>query len=85
MRRTTRMVAGAVLAGGLALTGCGEGDTADPQDGTSVEEEFEQEEVGGPDPVDGGEEDDDAVDKGTGGLDSDDNTEGGGDGSTPDG
>ena len=85
MRRTTRMVAGALLAAGLGLSGCGDGDDADVDEGTTLEQEFEREEVGGPDPVDGGEEDADGVDKGTGGLDTDDNTEGGGDGTTPDG
>ena len=77
MRRTTRMLAGALLAAGLGLTGCGDGDDPEIQEGTTVEQEFEQEqeEVGGPDPVDGGEEDADGVDPGTGGLDDDDNTD----------
>ncbi|WP_456588466.1 hypothetical protein [Blastococcus sp. SYSU DS1021] len=72
MRRTSRMLAGAVLAAGLGLTGCGGDDEADP--GTGVPEVFQEEEVGSPDPVDGGEEDADGIDRGTGGIDEDDNT-----------
>ena len=72
MRRTTRMLAGAVLAAGVGLTGCGGDDEADP--GTGVPDVFQEEEVGNPDPVDGGDEDADGTDRGTGGIDEDDNT-----------
>ncbi|MGY2082306.1 hypothetical protein [Blastococcus sp. SYSU DS0539] len=74
MRRSTRMVAGAALAAGLALSGCGGDDELDPEEGTGVPEVFQSEEVGSPDPVDGGEEDADGIDRGTGGIDEDDNT-----------
>ncbi|MGY1915894.1 hypothetical protein [Blastococcus sp. SYSU DS0973] len=73
MRSSTRMVAGAVLAAGLGLSGCGGDDEVDVNEG-GVPAVFEDEEVGSPDPVDGGEEDADGVDRGTGGIDQDDNT-----------
>ncbi len=64
------MVAGAALAIGLGLTGCGDtGEITNDDAGITEEEEF-----GSPDPVDGGEEDADSIDKGTGGIDDDDNT-----------
>ncbi|MGY2065591.1 hypothetical protein [Blastococcus sp. SYSU DS0619] len=72
MRRSTRMVAGAVLAAGLGLSGCGQDDEVD--EGPGVPEVFQSEEVGSPDQVDGGEEDADGIDRGTGGIDEDDNT-----------
>ncbi|SFE54013.1 hypothetical protein [Blastococcus tunisiensis] len=76
MRRTRRMAAGAALAIGLGLTGCGETEQITNDDAGVTVEEFESE-----DPVDGGEEDADTVDKGTGGIDDDDNT--GGEEDTP--
>ncbi|TQN42080.1 hypothetical protein FHU33_1473 [Blastococcus colisei] len=80
MRRTRRMVAGAALAIGLGLTGCGSADPGNSPGDDSVTD-IEEEEVGSPDQVDGGEEDADSVDKGTGGIDDDDNT--GGEEDTP--
>lgn len=71
MRRTRRMVAGAALAIGLGLTGCSSAGENEPLDGSV---NVDEEEVGDPDRVDGGEEDPDGVDKGTGGIDDDDNT-----------
>ncbi|WP_104524607.1 hypothetical protein [Blastococcus atacamensis] len=67
MRTTTRLLAGTALAVGLGLTGCGaEGPT------DTTKSQVGEEEVGGPDHVDGGEEDPDGVDPGTGGIDDDD-------------
>lgn len=67
------MLAGAVLAVGLGLTGCTQGeDPADSQDDTVPTEQ-----AGEPDDadrVDGGDEDADGVDPGTGGIDDDDDT-----------
>ncbi|SEM14001.1 hypothetical protein SAMN04515665_13411 [Blastococcus sp. DSM 46786] len=73
MRRTTRALAGALLATGLGLSGCGGDDEADVNEGVT-EEQFEEDEVGSEDPVDGGDEDPDGTDPGTGGLDEDDDT-----------
>ena len=67
MRRTGRIAAGAVLAVGIGLAGCG---TSDDTEADPVP--AESEEVGSPDQVDGGEEDPDGVDPGTGGIDDDD-------------
>jgi hypothetical protein len=71
MRRTGRLVSGAVLAVGLGLTGCSDTETADTDPAPT-----ESEEVGSPDQVDGGDEDPDGVDPGTGGIDDDDDTAG---------
>jgi hypothetical protein len=65
------MVAGAALAIGLGLTGCGSTGEDEPLDGSV---NVEDEEVGSPDKVDGGEEDPDGIDPGTGGIDDDDDT-----------
>lgn len=63
MRKTTRMLAGAVLAAGLGLTGCGEDDTPALEEGTTVDEQF--------DTPEGGDEDPNTVDRGTGGIQED--------------
>jgi hypothetical protein len=83
MRRTTRVLAGALMAAGLGLSGCGGDDELDPNP-DSVPAVFDEEEVGSPDRVDGGEEDADGVDRGTGGIDEDDNTGSDGDTGEPD-
>lgn len=44
MRRTTRVLAGAALAAGLGLTGCGEDDTPDLDEGVTSEEFVEPDE-----------------------------------------
>ncbi|MCF6509718.1 hypothetical protein E9549_20315 [Blastococcus sp. MG754426] len=74
MRRTTRVLAGALLTTGLGLSGCSFGSDEPATDGTGVPAVFDEEEVGSPDRVDGGEEDADGIDRGTGGIDEDDNT-----------
>ena len=74
MRRTTRTFAGALLAAGLGLSGCAFGDDEADLEGTDVPAVFDEEEVGGPDPVDGGAEDADSIDPGTGGISDDDDT-----------
>lgn len=74
MRRNTRALAGALLATGLALSGCVGGDDEADTGGGGVPAVFDEEEVGSPDRVDGGEEDADGIDRGTGGIDEDDNT-----------
>ncbi|TYP90819.1 hypothetical protein [Blastococcus xanthinilyticus] len=79
MRTTTRTFAGALLAAGLGLGGCAFGSDEADLDGTGVPEVFQSEEVGGPDRVDGGDEDADGVDPGTGGIDDDDDVVGGSD------
>ncbi len=71
MRRMGRLVSGAVLVVGLGLTGCSSAGTADTDPAPT-----ESEEVGSPDQVDGGDEDPDGVDPGTGGIDDDDDTAG---------
>ena len=68
------MFAGALLAGGLVLTGCAFGDDEADLGGTGVPAVFDEEEVGGPDRVDGGAEDADSIDPGTGGIQDDDQT-----------
>lgn len=73
MRRTTRTFAGALLAAGLGLSGCAFGDDEADLDGTGVPPVYlDEEEVGDPDRVDGGEEDADGIDPGTGGIQEDD-------------
>jgi len=68
MGRMRRALTGAVLAAGLRLTGCTQGlDLADRQD-----DAVPAEEAGDADRVDGGAEDADGVDPGTGGIDDDD-------------
>lgn len=71
MRRMRRLVSVAVVAVGLGLTGCTDAETADTGPAPT-----ESEEVGSPDRVDGGDEDPDGVDPGTGGIDDDDDTAG---------
>ena len=71
VHRMRRVLCGAVLAVGLGLTGCGSAETAETDRAP-----IESEEVGSPDQVDGGDEDPDGVDPGTGGIDDDDNTAG---------
>ncbi len=73
MRRTRRALAGAVLAVGIGLTGCGTPDAANTLDPDEVTEESPGG-TGDPDPVDGGEDDADGVDPGTGGIDDDEDT-----------
>ncbi|TFV63838.1 hypothetical protein E4P41_03740 [Geodermatophilus sp. DF01-2] len=73
MRRTRRWLAGTVLAVGLGLTGCAAGEEADPPGDAVPGEEADTAED--PDPVDGGEEDPDGIDPGTGGIDDDDDTD----------
>jgi hypothetical protein len=73
MRRTRRWLTGTVLAVTLGLTGCGDSAAEDtPGDSVPAEESDDAEDQ---DPVDGGEEDSDGVDPGTGGLDDDDDTD----------
>ena len=74
MRRTTRTFAGALLAAGLGLSGCAFGDDEADLEGTAIPAVFDEEEVGEPDRVDGGAEDADSVDPGTGGIQDDDET-----------
>ncbi len=71
MRRMGRLLSGAALAVALGLTGCSDAETAATDPAPT-----ESEEVGSPDRVDGGDEDPDGIDPGTGGIDDDDNTVG---------
>src|SRR5918998_5282074 len=73
MRRTRRWLTGTVLAVTLGLTGCGDSAAEDtPHDSVPAEESDDAQDQ---DPVDGGEEEPDGVDPGTGGLDDDDDTD----------
>ena len=68
------MIAGAGMALALGLTGCGDTDEITNDDaGITQDEEFDSDQID--------EEDADTVDKGTGGVDDDDNT--GGEEDTP--
>ena len=73
MRRMRRWLTGTVLAVSLGVTGCSGSAAGDPP-GDAVPGE-EADSSADPDPVDGGEEDADGIDPGTGGLDDDDDTD----------